>query len=155
MGRSVRLADMNEVYVYTKTARKDQLVIHLWHMEEKFGGLTLPKKGRACTEHGDGPNVCHHQPKPRYTGAKDKFIPETWWHMEEQFTVLRDQIKGLTTQFSNMGGYNKDGSRDPSVERKTYGHQHRAQAHANQWENRFKLNILKFQGDLQLEEFLD
>jgi hypothetical protein len=38
---------MNEVYVYTKTARKEQPVIRLRHMEEKFGGLTVPKKGRA------------------------------------------------------------------------------------------------------------
>jgi hypothetical protein len=75
--------------------------------------------------------------------------------MEEQFTVLGDQIKAFTTQLSNMGGHNWDGSRDPFGERGTHGHQHHAQAHANQWGNRFKLNIPEFQGDLQPEEFLD
>jgi hypothetical protein len=75
--------------------------------------------------------------------------------MEEQFTVLGDQIKALATKFSNMGGHNGDGSGGPFAERRTHGHQHRAQAHANQWENRFKLNILEFHGDLQSEEFLD
>jgi hypothetical protein len=74
MGRCNRLADMNEVYVHTKTARKEQPTIRLRHMEEKFGGLTVPKKGRARTQHRlptnqltdmDGPNVCRHQPRPR------------------------------------------------------------------------------------------
>jgi hypothetical protein len=69
--------------------------------------------------------------------------------------VLGDQIRALTTQFSNMGGHNGNGSGDPSAERKTHIHQHHAQAHANQWRNGFKLNIPKFQGDLQHEEFLD
>jgi hypothetical protein len=64
--------------------------------------------------------------------------------MEEQFMVLGDQIEALTTQLSNMGGHNGNGFGDPSVERKTHRRQHRAQAHANQWENRFKLNILEF-----------
>jgi hypothetical protein len=36
-----------------------------------------------------------------------------------------------------------------------YGHQPLIQAHANQWEFDFKLNIPKFQGGLQPEEFLD
>jgi hypothetical protein len=75
--------------------------------------------------------------------------------MEEQFTVFGDQIKALTTQFSNIGGHNGDGSGDPFAERGTDGCQHYAQAHANQWGNRFKLNILEFQGDLQPKEFLD
>ena len=30
-----------------------------------------------------------------------------------------------------------------------------AQAHANRWESEFKLEMLEFQGGLQLEEFLD
>jgi hypothetical protein len=47
MGRSDRLVDMNEVYVHMKTARKEQSAICLWHMEERFGGLTVPKKGCA------------------------------------------------------------------------------------------------------------
>ena len=69
--------------------------------------------------------------------------------------VLGDQIRALTTQFSNMGGHNRDGSRDPSAERRMHGRYYCAQAHANQWGNGFKLNIPEFQGDLQLEEFLD
>jgi G3E family GTPase len=147
-----------------KTARKEQPAIHLRHMEEKFGGLTVPKKGRARTQHRlptnqltnmDGPNVCRRQPRPRYAGAEDKLIAETQQHMEEQFTVLGDQIRALTTQFSNMDGHNGDGSGDPSAERETHEHQHHAQTHANQWGNGFKVNILKFQGDLQPEEFLD
>jgi hypothetical protein len=51
MGRSDRLIDMNEVYVYTKTTCKEQLTIHLRHMEERFGSLTVWKKGRVCTQH--------------------------------------------------------------------------------------------------------
>jgi hypothetical protein len=75
--------------------------------------------------------------------------------MEEQFIVLGDQIKALTTQFSNMGGYNGDISGDPSAEHGTHRRQHHMQAHANQQGNGFKLNIPKFQGDLQPKEFLD
>jgi hypothetical protein len=163
MERGNCLADMNEVYVQTKTTRKEQPVICLWHMEERFGGLTMPKKGRARTQHGvltnhlvdmDGPNIHHRQPRPWYTEAVDKFIAEYQRQMEEQFTILGDQIKALTTQLSNMGGHNGNGSRDPSAERGTHKHQHRAQAHANQWENGFKLNIPEFQGWLQPKEFL-
>jgi hypothetical protein len=62
--------------------------------------------------------------------------------------VLGDQIKALTTQFSNMGGHNGDGSGDLSAERGKHGCQHRAQAHANQWGDGFKLNIPEFPGDL-------
>jgi hypothetical protein len=75
--------------------------------------------------------------------------------MEEQFMVLGDQIRAHTTHFSNVGGHNGDGFGNPSAERGTHGRQHHAQAHANQWGNGFKLNIPKFQGDLQPEEFLD
>jgi hypothetical protein len=42
---------MNEVYVHMMTARKEQPTIRLQHMEEKFGGLTVQKKGRARTLH--------------------------------------------------------------------------------------------------------
>ena len=85
MGRSDCLGDMNEVYVHTKTAREEQPAICLRHMEERFGGLTMPKKGRACTQHGvptdhladmDGPNIRYRQPRLWYMGAKDKFIAE-------------------------------------------------------------------------------
>jgi hypothetical protein len=69
-----------------KTACKKQPAIRLQHMEEKFGGLTVPKKGHACTQLGvptnqladmDGPNVCRRQPRSRYAGAEDKLIAET------------------------------------------------------------------------------
>ena len=52
MGRGNCLADMNEVYVHTKTTCKEQPTIRLQHMEEKFGGLIVPKKGHARTQHG-------------------------------------------------------------------------------------------------------
>jgi hypothetical protein len=69
--------------MHTKTARKEQPMIHLRHMEEKFGGLTVRKKGRACTQHRvptnyladmDGLNIRRHQPRPWYTGVEDKLI---------------------------------------------------------------------------------
>jgi hypothetical protein len=78
MGKSNRLVDMNEVYVHTKIACKEQTTICLWHIEERFGGLTMPKKGHACTQHGvptdhsadmDGPNIRCRQPKLWYTGG--------------------------------------------------------------------------------------
>jgi hypothetical protein len=68
MGRCNRLVDMNEIYVHTKIARKEQPAIRLQHIEEKFGGLTEPKKGHACTQHRvltdhlddmDGPSIRH------------------------------------------------------------------------------------------------
>jgi hypothetical protein len=127
MGRGNCLANINKVYIHTKTARKEQLAIRLL-MEEKLGGLTVPKKGRARTQHGvptnqlvdmDGPNVRHRQPRPCYVGAEDKLITETRRHTEEQFTVLGDQIRAITTQFSNMGGYNGNGSRNPFTEHRT------------------------------------
>jgi hypothetical protein len=122
MKRSNHLADMNKVYVYTKATRKEQPAIRLQHMEERFGGLTVQKKGRAHTQNGvpidhlanmDGPNVRHHQPRPRYEKVKDKFIVETRQHMKEKFVVIGDQIEALTTRLSNMGGHNWDGSKDP------------------------------------------
>jgi hypothetical protein len=47
------------------------------------------------------------------------------------------------------------GFANPFVEHQTQGCQPHAQAYANQWESDFKLDIPKFQGGLQLEEFLD
>ena len=85
MGRGNCLADMNEVYVHIKTARKEQLAICLRHIEERFGSLTVPKKGHARTQHGvstdhladiDGLNICHRQPRLWYMGAEDKLIAE-------------------------------------------------------------------------------
>ena len=89
----------------------------------------------------DGLNIHRRQPRPWYMGAGDKFITEYQQHMEEQFTILGDKIKALTTQVSNMGGHNGNGSKDPSAEHGTHRCQHRAQAQANQWENKLKLNI--------------
>jgi hypothetical protein len=162
MGRSDRLADMNEVYVHTKTARKEQLAIRLRHIEEKFGGLTVRKKGRVCTQHGvstdhlvdmDGPNIHCRQPRQWYTGAEDKLIVAYRRHME-QLTVLEDQIKALATQISNMCGHNENGSRNPFAKRGTHGRQHHAQAHAHRRVSRFKLDIPEFQGCFQPKEFL-
>ena len=132
-------------------------------MEERFGGLTTPKKGRAHTQQGvptdhlanmDDSNIHRRQPRSWYTEAGDKFTAEYQWHIEEQFAVLENQIKALTTQLSNMGGHNGNGFGDPSTKRGTHRRQHRAQAHANQWENRFKLNMPEFQGWLQPENSL-
>jgi hypothetical protein len=164
MGRNDCLANMNKVYVHMKTTRKDQPVIRLRYMEEKFGGQTMRKKGRASTQHGvptnqladmDGPNVCLHQPRPWYIGAEDKFIAEYRQHVEEQFMVLGDQIKALTTQISNLCGNNEIGCRNPFIECRMQGHQHLMQAHANRRVSRFKLNTLEFQGCLQFKEFIE
>jgi hypothetical protein len=85
MGKSDHLANMNKVYMHTKTTHKEQLTICLRHMEERSGGLTVPKKGCARTQHEvptnhladmNGPNIRHRQPRPWYMGAKDKFIAE-------------------------------------------------------------------------------
>jgi hypothetical protein len=85
MGRRDRLADMNEVYVHTKAACKEQPAIRLQNME-RFDGLTVQRKGCASTQHEvpidhladmDGLNVRHHQPRPQYTRVEGKFITET------------------------------------------------------------------------------
>jgi hypothetical protein len=78
----------------------------------------------------NGPNIRHRQLRSWYTGAEDKFIAETQRHVEEQFTILGDQIKALITQLSNMGGHKWDGSRDLFGERGMHERQHHAQAHA-------------------------
>ena len=127
MGISDYLANMNEVYVHMKTAHKEQPEIRLWHVEEKFSGLTVPKKGRAHTQHGvptdhladiDGPNIHRHKLRSWYTGVGDKFIAKYRRHMEEQFTVLEDQIKALATQISNLYGHKGSGSRNPFAKRR-------------------------------------
>jgi hypothetical protein len=68
-----------EVYVRIEAACKEQPAICLRHMEEKFGGLTVRKKGHAHTQHGvltnhladmDGLNVRRHQQRPRYARRK-------------------------------------------------------------------------------------
>jgi hypothetical protein len=61
MGRSNRLADMNEVHVCTETARKEQLVTWWLHMEEQFEAIrdqfeALPTQ----LSNMGGHNKCHH-----------------------------------------------------------------------------------------------
>jgi hypothetical protein len=72
--------------VHTKMARKEQPAIRLRHMEEKLGGLTVPKKGHVRTQHRvptdqlaamDSPNIRRSQLRPHYAGAEDKFIAKT------------------------------------------------------------------------------
>jgi hypothetical protein len=129
------------VRAYEDNTRKEQLAICLWHMEGRLDGLTVPKKECVRTQHRvpidhladmDGLNIHRRQPRLWYTRAGDKFITKYRRRMEEQFTVLGDQIKTFTTQLSNMDGHNGNGFGDPSVERGTHRCQHCAQAHANQ-----------------------
>jgi hypothetical protein len=136
MERSNHFAEMNDVYVHTKIAHKEQLVICLWHM-------------------GSGLNGCRRQPIPRFAEAGGKFIAETRQHMEEQSAALEDQLETLPTQISNMGGHKGNGSRNPSAERRTQECQHHEQAHATLWVDGFKLNISEFQEDLQPKELMD
>ena len=49
----------------------------------------------------------------------------------------------------------EDENGNPFVEHGVHGHQPLVQAHGNRWESSFKLDILKFNMGLQLEEFLD
>jgi hypothetical protein len=144
---------MNKVYVHIKTAHKEPPTICLRHMEERFGGLTVPKKGHARNQHEvsidhladmDGPNIRRCQPRPWYTGVGDKFSAEYRRHMEKQFTVLGDQIKALTTKISNLSGHNGIGSRNPFTKPRIQGRQHLEQAHANWRVSRFKLDTLEF-----------
>jgi hypothetical protein len=51
MRRATRLADINEVYVHTEAAYKEQLAIRLRHMEERFGSLIRQKKEHARIQH--------------------------------------------------------------------------------------------------------
>jgi hypothetical protein len=83
MERSNHLVDMNKVYMCIEASCKEQLAISLRHMEEKFGGLTMRKKGCVRTQHEvptnhlanmNGPNVHRCQPRPRHARAEDKFI---------------------------------------------------------------------------------
>jgi hypothetical protein len=117
--------DMSEVYVRIKAARKEQLAIHLWHMKERFGGLTLRKKGCACTQHGvptdyladmDGLNVRHHQPRSHGTrGWKTNLslnISNTWRSNSRIWGIT---LKPLITRLSNMGCHDGNGFRNPST----------------------------------------
>ena len=79
MGRSNRFADMNEMSMHTKTTRKEQPAIRLWHMS-------------------GGPNGSRCQPISWFAKAEGKFIAETRQHMEEQFAALEDQLETSPTQ---------------------------------------------------------
>jgi hypothetical protein len=93
-------------------------------------------------------------------------------HSKAQFASLREQIATLTEQLSIESGQDRhrhipspheseeddacmeDEDGNPFAERGVHGHQPLVQAQANWWESGFKLNIPKFQGCLQPEEFL-
>ena len=122
--------------MHTEIVHKEQPTINLRHM-------------------GGGLNGCHRQPIPRFAEAEDKFIAKTRQYMEDQFMALEDQHETSPTQISNLCRHKGNGSRNPFVERRMYGHQHHAQAHATRWVDKFKLNILKFQENLQPKGFMD
>jgi hypothetical protein len=136
MGMSNRFADMNEVYVHTETTCKEQPAIRLRHM-------------------GRGPNDCRRQPRPQFAVAEGQTKAETQQCKKDQFWALEDQCEASPTQISNLYRHNEHGSRNSSAEHRTYGRQHRAQAHATRWVDGFKLDIPEFQGDLQPKEFMD
>jgi hypothetical protein len=97
MGRSNHFVDMDEVYVHTETAHKEQPAIRLRHMS-------------------GGSDSCHRQQRLRFTEAEGKFIVERWQHKEDQFWAMRDQIEDLTPQLSNLRGHKGSGSRNPCTE---------------------------------------
>jgi hypothetical protein len=102
MGMNDHLVDMNEVYKHTKTTYKEQPAICLWHMDERFGSVTVPKKGRVRTQHRvlidhlakmDGPNIRCYQPRPWYTGWKTNLslnIDDTW-RSNSQFLGIKSK----------------------------------------------------------------
>jgi hypothetical protein len=86
MGRGNRCVDINEVHVCTEPERKEQLMIHLWHMEESFGGVAMQKRERERIQHKvptnhladmDGSSVRRCQPRLQYAKARDKYIIES------------------------------------------------------------------------------
>ena len=102
MGRSNRFANMNEVYMRIETACKEQSTIRLQHVS---GGL----------------NSCRRQPIPQFAEAESKFITETRQYKGDQFWALEDQLETSPTQISNLCRYKGNGSRNSSVEHRTYG----------------------------------
>jgi hypothetical protein len=105
MGRSNHFAEMDEVYVHTGIALKEQPTIRLRHMS-------------------GGSDNCRRQPRPRFAGEEGKFIAERRQHKEDQFRAMRDQIEDLTTQLSNLRGHKGSGSGNSCTERRTQGRQH-------------------------------
>jgi hypothetical protein len=70
-------------FVCKEIVCKEQPMICLRHIKERFGGVAVQKREHERTQHGvlidhlanmDGLNVYCRQPKPQYTGAEDKFI---------------------------------------------------------------------------------
>jgi hypothetical protein len=122
--------------VHTETACKEQPAICLWHM-------------------GRGPNDCRRQPRLQSAVAEGKNNAETRQYKEDQFWALEDRHEASPTQISNLYCHNGNESRNPYAERRTHGRQHHAQAHATRWVDGFKLDISKFQENLQPEEFMD
>jgi hypothetical protein len=94
-------------------------------------------------------------------------------HSEAQFASLREQIAVLAKQLSIKNDQDRrrhipsphelekedarmeDDNGSPFAERGVHRHQPLVQAQANRWESHFKLDIPKFNGGLQPEEFLD
>ena len=93
---------------------------------------------------------------------------------EEVQAAMRAQIEDLTSQLAESRLYDRRRRRtpprqeeeedegnygyestNPFTERWTQGRRPPAQAHANRWESRFKLDIPEFSGGMQPEEFLD
>jgi hypothetical protein len=69
--------------MHTEAACKEQVAICLRHMS-------------------GGPNGCRRQPRVRYAEAEGKSTAEYWQHVEDRFKAMRDQIKDLITQISNV-----------------------------------------------------
>ena len=93
---------------------------------------------------------------------------------EEVQTAMRVQIEDLTNQLAELRFYDRRWRRTPPWQeeeedegdygyksanpfavRRTQGRWPPVQAHANRWESGFKLDIPKFSGGMQPEEFLD
>jgi hypothetical protein len=87
--------------------------------------------------------------------VEGKSNAKLWQYKEDQFWAMRDQIEDLTTQLSNLFHHSEDESRNPFTDRRTQGRQHLAQAHANQWVSRFKLDTPEFRSCLQPKEFME
>ena len=64
MGRSNRFADMDEVYMHTKIAHKEQQTICLRHMS-------------------GGSDSCRHQPRLQFVEVEGKFIVERWQYKKD------------------------------------------------------------------------
>jgi hypothetical protein len=134
MGRSNRLANMNEVYAHIEIAHKEQAAIRLRHI-------------------GGGPNDDRHQPRLQLVVAEGKSKAETRQYKEDQFRALEDRCEASPTQISNLYRHKGNGSRNPFAEHQMHGRQHHPQAHATRWVDGSKLKIPEFPRVLQPSEF--